>query len=793
MRSAVLICALGFIFWLVNSSDWLTAQLSLRSDESFLKSSLSILIERELVDKQIPGLAIAVIDDQNTLFEAGFGLAELQSGTPVSPYTVFQAGAVAQLFTTIAILQRVEYDKLDLDVPISTYIPSFNPQNPFGLDVTLRQVLSHQSGLVTEPPVGHYFDDTAPDLEAIVRSLNETTIVFPPETFTKYSNAGYAVAGRVLESALEKPFEQHMRAVLDRMHLKRTSFTPRLDLRNKLATGHLIHLDDRVKPLDEFAVPNGPANNLYTTINDLGAFLRVMFADGMSPNGIILNADSFEEMWTIQLSTARKQLPFGLGFAITVLENERRATLTSNTHGFTTRIDLLPDHDIGVVVFANLEHADASLEKIAGYALQLARANQHELPTPPLPKTEPPDSAMVSRATGYYVNNVPLRISPLDNQLYLYQNFRRHRLRQKGDSLIIDDRKTYGPLLISDGLTLEYKNTLYPKRNTAVPRAGAPQFAEYVGNYGLPVRPLSVVERNNMLFALDGWNYAYTLQPAGKDTFQLPVDAMYGGEQLVFMRNEAGIIDTAVFANMPLEKLNLNDLAATFTTLPLEAPMQMPPSASVAPPDTLASTASQATELVDLTMVDPLFNLDIRYATGNNLLSTQLYEESRALLQKPVAESIFRIQRAIRRLGYELVIYDTYQPWFISNEVWHTVPDSLRYFFNDPEAQFCQNNGTAVSLGLVELSTGAPLPMPTDFDVLAPQAYADSPLPDEQLRWNRDFLRRLMEAEGFTVSANKWWHFTHKSCPHYDILNDTYTDVEYVSTDNLQRIFTVDR
>ncbi len=794
MRSAVLICSLAILVLLVNSGDWLSDQLVLRSNDTFLKNSLNILVGRELADKKIPGLAITVIDDQNVLFEEGFGLADPAFNAPATPYTVFQAGAVAQLFTTIAILQRVEHEKLDLDAPISSYLPSFAPRNPYGLDLTLRQILSHQSGLVTEPPVGHYYDDSRPSLAEIVRSINETTIVFPPETFTKYSNAGFAVAGQVLEASLEKPFEQHMRAILDRMHLKRTSFTDRLDLKSKLAVGHVATLDDRIVPTQAMEVANGPANNLYTTVNDLGAFMKVLFADGLSPNGSILDADAFEQMWTIQLSTARKQIPFGLGFAVSIFEDERRASITSNTHGFTTRIDLLPDEDLGVAIVANLEHSEAALEKLSGYALKLALAQKREQATPAFPNSRQPDSSMVTQSVGYYINGDPLYISKSDHNLFLYQNFNRLRLRQQGDSLIVDDRNAYGPILLTDGLTLQYNNTLYSKRNTAVPRATPPRYAAFTGDYGAPNRPVTIVEQGNTLYALDGWNAAYTLTPDTEDTFLFPVDGMYGGESITFERDETGVVTTAKFANMPLARLSTSTYTGLMRTIPLTNPIAGINAPGEEPPASMATAyGNKASEMVDLTLVDPLFNLDIRYATRENLLGTQIYSEGRALLQRPVAEAVFSIQQQIRRLGYELVVYDTYQPWYISHAVWQSVPDNMKYFFNDPQQSICQNNGTALSVGLFELSSGTALPMPTDYDEMTAHSYADSPLPDESLRWNRDFLRRLMESEGFTVAADKWWHFTHSSCPQYPVMNTPFAEVESINPENLQRIFTVDR
>ena len=71
--------------------------------------------------------------------------------------------------------------------------------------------MSHRAGLVREPPVGHYFDDTAPTLAATVDSLNRTTLVYAPGTRTKYSNAGIAVVGRVLEVVAKQPFADALR------------------------------------------------------------------------------------------------------------------------------------------------------------------------------------------------------------------------------------------------------------------------------------------------------------------------------------------------------------------------------------------------------------------------------------------------------------------------------------------------------------------------------------------------------------------------------------------------------
>ena len=98
----------------------------------------------------------------------------------------------------------------------SSAIFRISTRNPFGKPITLRELMSHRSGLVREPPVGHYFDSTEQRFKATVESLNQTTLVYPPGTHTKYSNAAIAVAGYVLEGNPDKPFTTYVRdAVLE--------------------------------------------------------------------------------------------------------------------------------------------------------------------------------------------------------------------------------------------------------------------------------------------------------------------------------------------------------------------------------------------------------------------------------------------------------------------------------------------------------------------------------------------------------------------------------------------------
>src|SRR5690606_14327966 len=115
----------------------------------------------------------------------------------------------------------------DIDAPVTKYLPDFHPKNSFEKEITLRQLMSHRSGLVREPPVGNYFDPDEPTLAETIVSLNDTRLIYQPETRTKYSNAGIAVAGYVLEKTQGEPFAEYLKkSVLDPLAMEQSSFEP---------------------------------------------------------------------------------------------------------------------------------------------------------------------------------------------------------------------------------------------------------------------------------------------------------------------------------------------------------------------------------------------------------------------------------------------------------------------------------------------------------------------------------------------------------------------------------------
>jgi D-alanyl-D-alanine dipeptidase len=176
-------------------------------------------------------------------------------------------------------------------------------------------------------------------------------------------------------------------------------------------------------------------------------------------------------------------------------------------------------------------------------------------------------------------------------------------------------------------------------------------------------------------------------------------------------------------------------------------------------------------DLVELTSLDPTLRLDIRYATADNFLSTPIYDEPRAFLQRPAAEALVRAHRALAPQGYGLLIHDAYRPWWVTKLFWEATPVDKRAFVADPATGSRHNRGCAVDLTLYRLPDGGEVEMPSLYDEMSERAsprYSGGP---PEARRLRDLLRSAMERQGFTVYESEWWHFDYKGWREYPILN----------------------
>jgi CubicO group peptidase (beta-lactamase class C family)/D-alanyl-D-alanine dipeptidase len=734
-------------------------------------------LAREVEAKRLPALSVALVDDQDVVWARGFGYADPEAKTPATADTVYRVGSVSKPFTSLLVMILVQMGLLDLDAPVSRYLPDFRPKNPYGKAITLRQILCHRSGLVRESPVGNYFDDSGPGLARTVESLNRTALLYEPGTKTSYSNAAVSVAGLAAERVAKEPFARLMRRqVLDPLGMKDSSFEPTPGLRKRLAKAVMWTWHGREFPAPTFELGTAPAGNLYSTANDMARFFRFLFR----PGGRVVPRPVLEKMWTPQLVKAGTKSAYGIGFHVSEFDGRRRIGHGGAVYGFSTELAALPDDKLGVIVMASRDVVNAQTRRIADVVLRHMLAVRAGKPLPHIEETTPVDLATARRLAGRYeAGRKADLVSESQGKLYLLplHDGMRMELRRLGKGFVTDGWLGYGTKVVPEGDRLRVGGTVY--RRVKVPRPAPPpaRWAGLIGEYGWDHNTLYIHERDGKLWALIEWAFLYPLKEVSADVYRFPDYGLYQGDKLVFRRDKSGRATqveaaSVVFPRRPLP----GEGGETFTIRPVRPLADLRKEALAARPPREKGDFRKP-DLVELVALDPTIKLDIRYAGTNNFLTTPFYTSAKAYMQRPAAEALVRAHRKLAKRGYGLLVFDAYRPWHVTKMFWDATPEDKHIFVADPSQGSRHNRGCAVDLTLYDRKTGKAVPMVSGFDEFSDRAYPDYPGGTSRQRWHRALLRRAMEAEGFSVYEAEWWHFDFRDWRRYPILNLTFEEL----------------
>lgn len=737
---------------------------------------LGEFIKQEMAHKGIPAMSIALVDDQQIVWSHGFGFVDREKKTPATSDTVYRVGSVSKLFTDLAVMKLVERGVLDLDAPVSKYLADFRPKNPFEKPITLRQLMTHRAGLVRESPVGNYFDPSEPSLKDTVLSLNTTELVYPPEKRIKYSNSGIATVGRVLEVSQKQSFAKYLSAnLLQPLGMKNSSFEPDPALMKRLAQATMWTYHGTEFPAPTFELGMAPAGCMYSTVNDLGLFLQMLFDRGRTPGGAIVKEETLNEMWRAQFSDKPNE-GFGLGFALGRFGERRFVGHGGAIYGFSTELAALPDDKLGVVVTSSRDCTNTVGDRVAEYALSLLIAQKEGKPLPTVETTKPLDSKTVEKLAGSHVKTKQgvLDFEERGGRLFLIPRNGGYitEIRSRGDHLIVDDRLAYGMVIEEDpdgGIRInDERYDLH--RDTTPPDPAPEKWLGLIGEYGWDHNVLYILEKGGKLHALIEWFFLYPLEEVSENVYMFPDFGLYHGEKIIFTRDKTGRATQADVATIVFQRRNLRGENSTFQITPARPIEEIRKTALSSEPPVEKGTFRKP-DLVDLAAFHPAFKLDIRYAGTNNFLSSVFYTSPRAFMQRPAAQALARVQERLKPLGYGLYIHDSYRPWSVTKMFWDATPEKYKLFVADPQKGSRHNRGCAVDLTLYDLKTGKPVQMVGGYDEFSDRSFPYYLGGTSLQRWRRDLLRRTMEKEGFTVYEAEWWHYDYKDWREYPILN----------------------
>jgi D-alanyl-D-alanine dipeptidase/CubicO group peptidase (beta-lactamase class C family) len=762
---------------------WLTTSAFAQAESlrRQVRDDLRAYVEQQRQDKAAPGIWLAVLSRDPVSGEEWTWAVATGDATPpdrsasnrrrAAVDDVHRVASVSKLFTATLAVLLAEQGRLDLDAPVTDYLPDFAPETRYTTSVTVRHLLGHRAGLVRESPVGHYFDPTAPGLADTVASLNDTELVSEPGTAIKYSNPGPGVVGRVIEVVTGKSFEDAVQEmVLRPLGMQRSSFAEREDLLQATAYGEMWTYDGRFVPTPSWPFGYGPAANLRSTVSDLMRFAR-SWLPGVEPR--VLSERAQASMWAPQGGGSRG---CGLGFFIGPFDGVRRVRHGGAVYGFATSLQALPSEGLAACAVVTVDFANDVADAVVELALRTLRAERkgQRLGLPALPSRVGVDAAR-ALAGRYEKGGEWFDLMERGGELYFDPCIGvRSRMRQAEDGRFVADGRmamANRTITAKDGGVVHDGFADFTRIHVTEPPPPAPaELLDYLGEYGWDHNTLIVYEDGGRLSVLIEWLVRDQLEREGPDRFRFP-PGMYGGDQLRFERDAEGKVMAAVVGGARMERRP--DPADDFRIRARGMIKDLRAEARRASlPARLAQQGSRRPDLVDLRTLDPSLKFDIRYTSANNFLGEPVYEREAPMLQRSAAEALLRAHRALEALGYGFCIFDGYRPWSVTKVFWDATPDDMRHFVANPKNGSRHNRGCAVDLTLYDRTTGEVVPMPSGYDEFTARAYPDWPGSTSRQRWHRELLRRAMEDAGFEVYEHEWWHFDHKDWREYPVLNE---------------------
>ncbi|MGD8540289.1 MAG: serine hydrolase domain-containing protein [Candidatus Aminicenantes bacterium] len=313
----------------------------------------------------MPGVAFAVVDDKQILWQHVYGHTTWKKDEPIDPETIFSIQSMSKSFTALGVLMAVQDGLLDLDEAITTYLPDFTVNSPFEehpqKKMTLRILLAHRAGFTHEAPLGNNYDCRPHTFEEHVLSISDSWLRYPVGYRFSYANQGIDLAGYILQKKSGMPFWDYIKTkVLDPLGMTSTTLDfEEIKRRTNRAAGHVSarsKIPDGI-PVD---IPMIGAGGVYSNIPDMAKYLQFHINKGQVNGKQILREDLIEEMHSVQFPEIRQKAGYGLCLHNYFVSRTYHLFHSGGGYGFSSFMTMYPELKIGVVVMSNSNRSRVS-------------------------------------------------------------------------------------------------------------------------------------------------------------------------------------------------------------------------------------------------------------------------------------------------------------------------------------------------------------------------------------------------------------------------------------------------
>lgn len=326
---------------------------------------LEIWIKAQQEYRSIPGISVGLIYDQELIYSESFGFADLEKSITLQDESAFRIASITKTFTATALMQLRDAGKLRLDDPVKAYLPWFNIKQKFPDQpaITIRQLLTHTSGLPREAAFPYWTDHEFPTMDQIKASIASQETIYPPATKFKYSNLGLALAGEIVSVVSGMPYAEYIQTyIFDPLGMHSSSVIPDSEYQQQLVTPYSHRLEGVSHAILEYTDTKGitPAASIATTMTDLSRYVSLQFRVDDNSSAAVLRGSSLNEMHRVQWLRPSWSNGWGLGWA-----TWQRSGKSVNGHGGwvagnRTQVMFIPEDKVGVIVFTNSDDGEPS-------------------------------------------------------------------------------------------------------------------------------------------------------------------------------------------------------------------------------------------------------------------------------------------------------------------------------------------------------------------------------------------------------------------------------------------------
>lgn len=356
---------------------------------------------------KVPGASLAVLRGDEETFETATGLLNRNTGVEATPDSVFQIGSITKVYTSTLVMQLVDEGRVSLDEPVKTYLPEFNLADRAAANsITVRQLLTHTSGMD-----GDFFIDTGRGDDCVERYLvacNALPQLHPPGELFSYCNAGFVVAGRMVEKLRGSTWDAELYLRLTgRIGADDTHTLPEVAILRRAAAGHIPNPEQPdaepvTAPLWSLPRSSGPAGATpFATARDLLKLAKLHIDGGRAPDGSrVLSADSVRAMQERQLELPDASLAGGWGLGWMLFDWGGAAVIghDGGTVGQASFLRIVPERKLAVALLTNGGRAQDLYRELYGELFgELAG-----LAIPPVPERAPDLKLDLARYEGRY-------------------------------------------------------------------------------------------------------------------------------------------------------------------------------------------------------------------------------------------------------------------------------------------------------------------------------------------------------------------------------------------------------